>query len=260
MNPFSDSGGDDFFGGGGDFFGGMGGPNGMGGPAGDGMGGMGRGGSMGGPMGRIDGPMGGGGMGRGGPMGPMGEMGGGNTRQGGYSSFSSYDSSRPEGQQYQESHDPFGGNSRDGGGGHYPTPCGGGGGDGSGRGFMFSGLTRAENPFRRQVGGNPAAGYNPSAREEPRYQQMRGGGPQYEDHPRGQGSGRSSRSFDFGSSRRQLPQQAYFDDESDLEDEGPPPRQSYAPQQSYGGGGARRSGGGSGSGRLFNYDRFGRRN
>jgi hypothetical protein len=162
MNPFGGSGGDNFFsGGGGDFFGG----------------GMGRGGPMGGPMGGGMGrPMGG--MGRGGPMSGMGGMGGGNPRQGGYSSFSSYDSSRPEGQQYQERHEPFGDYAGGGGGGsasHEPTPCGGGGG----RGFMFSGLTRADNPFRRQVGRNLAGGYNPSAQEEPRYQHTGQMNPQY---------------------------------------------------------------------------------
>ncbi|CAN9123250.1 unnamed protein product [Alternaria alternata] len=230
MNPFGGSSGDDFFGGGGgsDFFGGMG-------------GGMGRGGSMGGPMGGMGGmggpmrgPMGGGEMGRGGPMGPMGGMSGGNPRRGGYSSFSSYDSSRPEGQQFQEHHEPFGDNAQS-GCSHQRAPRSGGGG----RGFMFSGLTRADNPFRRQVGGNPAGGYNASAREE---SQLPTHGP-------------------HGSSRRQPPQQAYYDDESDP-DEDPRQRQYYAPQHPYGGGGAR--GGGDGGrpsgGRLFNYDRFGRRN
>jgi hypothetical protein len=138
MNPFGGSGGDNFFSGGG-------------------------------------GDFFGGGMGRGGPMSGMG---GGNPRQGGYSSFSSYYSSRPEGQQYQERHEPFGDYAGGGGGGsasHEPTPCGGGGG----RGFMFSGLTRADNPFRRQVGRNLAGGYNPSAQEEPRYQHTGQMNPQY---------------------------------------------------------------------------------
>ncbi|CAN9459927.1 putative transcription initiation factor TFIID subunit 15b [Alternaria sp. MG1] len=245
MNPFGGSSGDDFFGdgGGSDFFGGMG-------------GGMGRGGSMGGPMGGMGGmggpmrgPMGGGEMGRGGPMGPMGGMSGGNPRRGGYSSFSSYDSSRPEGQQFQEHHEPFGDNAQS-GYSHQRAPRSGGGG----RGFMFSGLTRADNPFRRQVGGNPAGGYNASAREESSYPHMGREGPQYasryEEYPRS-----------HGSSRRQPPQQAYYDDESDP-DEDPRQRQYYAPQHPYGGGGAR--GGGDGGrpsgGRLFNYDRFGRRN
>ena len=136
MNPFGNSGGDDFFGG-------------MGGPFGGPMGGMG-----GGPMGGMGGMMGGGPppmMGRGGG----GPMGGGNPRQGGYSFSSTFDSSRPEGQQYQEHHEPFGdyAGSRGGGGGpmsgmggssHEPAPR-----DGSGRGLMFSGLSLADNPFRQ---------------------------------------------------------------------------------------------------------------
>ena len=204
MNPFGNSGGDDFFGGG-----------------------------MGGSFGN-----------------PMGGMGGGNPRQGGYSFSSTFDSSRPEGQQYQEHHEPFG---------DYAGSRGGGGGGGQehaprGRGLMFSDLTRADNPFRRQVGGNPAGGYNASAREESSYPHMGREGPQYasryEEYPRS-----------HGSSRRQPPQQAYYDDESDP-DEDPRQRQYYAPQHPYGGGGARGGGGGGrpSGGRLFNYDRFGRRN
>ncbi|KAL1799225.1 hypothetical protein ACET3X_003262 [Alternaria dauci] len=210
MNPFRGSDGEDFFGDG-DFFGGMGGSMGRSGPM-RGMGsGMGRSGLMGGPMG-------GGGMERRGPMGPMGGMGGGNPRQGGYSSFSSYDSSRPEGQQYQEHHEPFGNYARS-GPGPQPAPRNGGGGGGSGgRGFMSAGLTRADNPFRRQIGSNAAGGYNPSMREEPSYQHMGREGHQYasrnEEYPHG-----------YGPSRRQPQQQAYYDDESDEEDQGPQQRQ-----------------------------------
>ncbi|KAF7680361.1 hypothetical protein GT037_002012 [Alternaria burnsii] len=249
MYPFGGSSGDDFFGGGGgggggsDFFGGMGGGMGRGGPMGGLMGGMGGMGSA------MRGPMGGGEMGRGGPMGPMGGMSRGNSRRGGYSSFSSYDSSRPEGQQYQEHYEPFGDNAQN-GYSHQRAPRS----EGGGRGFMFSGLTRADNPFRRQVGSNPAGGYNASAREESSYPHMGREGPQYasryEEYPRS-----------HGSSRHQPPQQAYYDDESDP-DEDPRQRQYYAPQHPYGGGGARGGGddGRSNSGRLFNYDRFGRRN
>jgi hypothetical protein len=256
MNPFGGSGRFPGFGGSGgdDFFGGMGG--GMGGPMG-GMGGM------------------GGGMGGGGPMGGMGcGGGGGNPRQGGHSFSSAFDSSRPEGQQYQEHHEPFGdygGSSRGGGGmgggmggDHEPAP--------RGRGFMFSGLTRADNPFRRTAGRAP---------EQPGYcaapqQRFMGEGPrgdrvdprytsQYEGYPgdagqRGQAGG-LGRLFDFGSSQRQQPsgQQGYYEDEYDSEGEYARPQRSHAPQQAYGGGGGARRTGGSGGGRLFNYDRNGRR-
>ncbi|KAI4949512.1 hypothetical protein J4E91_005251 [Alternaria rosae] len=210
MNPFGNSGGDDFFGGG-----------------------------MGGSFGN-----------------PMGGMGGGNPRQGGYSFSSTFDSPRPEGQQYQEHHEPFG---------DYAGSRGGGGGGGQehaprGRGLMFSDLTRADNPFRQSHtarAGRAAErpSYQGGGADQQRYMDPRGGGQDprygvgYED-PRAAGQygqgGRSGRMFDFG------------------EDEGYRPQQYYAPQQSYGGGGgggARRTGGGGGGGRqFFNFDRNGQRN
>ena len=266
MNSFGNSGGDDFF-------------SGMGGPFGGPMGGMG-----GGPFGGMGGMMGGGPppmMGRGGGGGPMG---GGTPRQGGYSFSSTFDSSRPEGQQYQEHHEPFGdyAASRGGGGGpmsgmsgssHEPAQRG-----SSGRGLMFSGLSRADNPFRQSR--NPGASRTqeqPSYGGQQRYMDdrdyTRGGaqdpryGAGYED-PRAGGQyghgGGSGRMFDYG---RQQPsgRQGYYDDDSDSEDEGYRPQQRYAPQQAYGGGGgggARRAGsGGGGRGRqFFNFDRNGRRN
>ena len=255
MNSFGNSGGDDFF-------------SGMGGPFGGPMGGMG---GMGGMMGGGPPPM----MGRSGG----GPMGSGNPRQGGYSFSSTFDSTRPEGQQYQEHHEPFGdyAGSRGGGGGGPMGGMGGGGGGGqeppsrSGRGLMFSGLSRADNPFRQ----SRTAGTS-RAQEQPSYGQQRymddrdytrGGaqdpryGAGYED-PRAGGqygqSGGPGRMFDYGGSRRQQPSgpQGYYEDESDSEDEGYRPQQRYAPQQGYGGGG----GGGGGGRQFFNFDRHGRRN
>ncbi|KAI4677105.1 uncharacterized protein J4E88_006912 [Alternaria novae-zelandiae] len=258
MNPFGNSGGDDFF-------------SGMGGPFGGPMGGMG-----GGPFGGMGGMMGGGPppmMGRGGGGGPMG---GGNPRQGGYSFSSTFDSTRPEGQQYQEHHEPFGdyAGSRGGGGGpmsgmggssHESAPRG-----SSSRGLMFSGLSRADNPFRQSRTTNTSR-----AQEQPSYGQQRymddrdytrGGaqdpryGAGYEDLRAGGQYGQSGgpgRMFDYG---RQQPsrQQGYYEDESDSEDEGYGPQQRYAPQQAYGGGGgsSRRAGGGGGGGgrQFFNFD------
>ncbi|KAH6881566.1 hypothetical protein BKA58DRAFT_5042 [Alternaria rosae] len=262
MNPFGNSGGDDFFGGG------------KGGSFGNPMGGMG-----GGPMGGMGGMMGGP------PMMGRGGMGGGNPRQGGYSFSSTFDSSRPEGQQYQEHHEPFGdyAGSRGGGGGGPMSGMGGGGGQEHAprdRGLMFSGLTCADNLFRqsRTAGAGRAAerpSYQGGGAGQQRYMHPCGGGQDprygagYED-PRaagqyGQGS-RSGRIFDFGGSHRQQPSgpQGYYEDDSDLEDEGYRPQQHYVPQQSYGGGSggcARRTGGGGGGGRqFFNFDRNGRKN
>lgn len=243
---------------------------------------------MGGSFGNPMGGMGGGPMGGVGGMMGRGGMGGGNPRQGGYSFSSAFDSSRPEGQQYQEHHEPFDdyAGSRGGGGGGGGGPMSGMGGGGGqehaprGRGLMFSGLTRAGNPFRqsRTAGAGRAAewpSYQGGDAGQQRYMDPRGGGqdPRYRagyEDPRAAGQygrgGRSGRMFDFGGSHRQQPSdpQGYYEDDSDLEDEGYRTQQHYAPQQSYGGGGgggARRTGGVGGGGRqFFNFDRNGRKN
>jgi hypothetical protein len=217
-----------------------------------------------GGMGGGMGPMGGGGGG--------GMVGGGDGRsiQGGFSSFSTFDSARPEGQQYQIFTQPYGDYDNSlGYGGGYQQPQRQGGpmyaAEEPPRNMMTEAIAarrdrRRQNPFL----GQRAGGYAPSEyAEQPSYQHVhfdnRDGGQaedrfmneyqrtgrvnpqyasQYEEVPRGDGS------------RGQQPQEEFYDDEEYGDDGGfydergqvYEPRQAYAPQQGYGGGGRGRGG------------------
>jgi hypothetical protein len=190
-------------------------------------------------------------------MGPLGggRGGGGRPVQGGFSSFQSFDSARPEGQQMQASYQSYGeyndgrgyeqpqrqtsyqphgeydyGRS-DGGGSHQPQRQGSPTyADQEPRpGSMFAAAVAARRGGRQNlVRSQPAAQYAPSGYDQqPSYQHQPQYAPQYE-APRG---------GPMGGARRQVPQEQYYEGEDDGygSDGGYHGGQQYQPQQAYGG-------------------------